>query len=49
MPDYVKHSIRPREEDLVRAFASGVPNCFAAFKKTANLDKAYINHNFKER
>jgi len=49
MPNYVKNTIKTREEDLVKAFACGVPNCFAAYKKTANLNRVYVKYNFKER
>jgi len=49
MRNYVKSAIKPKEKDLVTAFATGVPNCFAAYKKTANLDKVYETYKFKEK
>lgn len=48
MPDYVNKTIKPKEKDIVIAFAGGVPDCFAQFKKTGSLNRVYVKYNLKE-
>ena len=49
MRDYVKNTIKLPENELARSFAKEVPGAFVAYKKTANMNRAYMNWHFKEK
>ena len=49
MKDYVNDTIQLPEKELVRSFATGVTNAFAAYKKASNMQTAYVNCHFKEK
>ena len=49
MKDCLKKQATPGEKELITSFASGVPNCYAAYKKNANLDRVYVKLKYKER
>ena len=47
MKDSLSKQQAPGEKELITSFASGVPNCYAAYKKNANLDRVYIKMKYK--